>query len=40
VALLAYLSLYWFATDRGSADQVLAQPAVSSDQVQARTAVS
>jgi alpha-1,2-mannosyltransferase len=39
VALLAYLSLYWFATDRGSADQVLAQPAVSSDQVQARTAV-
>jgi alpha-1,2-mannosyltransferase len=39
VALLAYLSLYWFATDRGSADQEFAQPAVSNDQVQARTAV-
>jgi hypothetical protein len=39
VALLTYLSLYWFATDRGSADKEQAQPAVSSDQVQARTAV-
>jgi alpha-1,2-mannosyltransferase len=39
VALLAYLSLYGFATDRGSANQERDQPAVSSDQVQARTAV-
>ena len=39
VGLLAYLSIYWFATDPGSADQEQAQRATSIGELQIRTAV-
>jgi hypothetical protein len=38
VGLLAYLSLYWFATDPGSADQERAQRAASIGQLRTRAA--